>query len=72
MAIHLSTGVSTLVALMAAHRASAARGEAFTQSEIADIETRLEVALPLESSQETARSRTPRRTGPSTDATDSA
>jgi hypothetical protein len=71
MAIHLSAGVSTLVALMAAHRAAAARGGAFTQSEIAEIEARLELATPSELPQDTARNRTPRRTGPSTDAIDS-
>jgi predicted neutral ceramidase superfamily lipid hydrolase len=70
MAIHLSAGVSTLVALMAAHRTSSGRGDPFTQAEIEEIESRLQRAL--EPRQETARSRTPRRTGPSTDATDSA
>lgn len=70
MAIHLSAGVSTLVALMAAHRTSSGRGDPFTQAEIAEIGAGLQRAP--QSPQETARNRTPRRAGPSTDATDSA
>lgn len=68
MAIHLSAGVSTIVALMAAHRALTGKGEPFTQAEIADIAARLQESL--RPPQDTARSRTPRRAGPSTDAID--